>query len=64
MRPGGMFGRASSTIFTASEDRQGIMSVVVESGNMWIMANKTIQKWQMVNDGQRVSVSLRVGTDD
>lgn len=57
MRPGGMFGRASPTIFSQTEDRQGITSVAAAGTDLLILASKTLQKWHLGNEGQKVGQS-------
>ncbi|OWZ65412.1 hypothetical protein AYX14_06233 [Cryptococcus neoformans] len=54
MRPGGMFGRASPVIFGAKHDRFGIRSVASNGANVYLMAQKSIQKWSFTGDGQKL----------
>jgi nuclear pore complex protein Nup133 len=49
-----MFGRATAALFILAEDRQGIAAVAVEGSNLWIVASKTLQKWQLGNETQKV----------
>lgn len=59
MRPGGMFGRASPLIFGAKHDRFGIRSVTSNGADVYLMAQKNVQKWSLTSDGQKVCCTLR-----
>ncbi|ADV23780.1 Hypothetical protein CGB_H0250C [Cryptococcus gattii WM276] len=54
MRPGGMFGRASPLIFGAKHDRFGIRSVTSNGADVYLMAQKSVQKWSLTSDGQKL----------
>lgn len=54
MRPGGMFGRASPVIFGGRHDRFGIRSVASNGAEVYLMAQRSIQKWSFTSDGQKV----------
>lgn len=58
MRPGGMFGRASPLIFGAKHDRFGIRSVTSNGADVYLMAQKSVQKWSLTSDGQKVCYTL------
>jgi nuclear pore complex protein Nup133 len=58
-RPGGIFGRASTTLFSAGEDREGITAVTMEGGNVYMLAGRTVQKWVIGPDGHKVCFNLR-----
>lgn len=53
-RPGGMFGRATSVIFSGRDDRGGITSVPSSGGSVFLLAGRTLQKWAFSAEGQRV----------
>ncbi|GFZ42386.1 hypothetical protein JCM24511_00101, partial [Saitozyma sp. JCM 24511] len=52
-RPGGIFGRASTILFSAGEDREGITAVTMEGGNVYMLAGRTVQKWVIGPDGHK-----------
>lgn len=54
MRPGGMFGRASPVIFGGKHDRFGIRSVASNGAEVYLMAQRSIQKWSFTSDGQKL----------
>jgi hypothetical protein len=58
-RPGGMFGRASTILFNAREDREGITAVTMEGGNVYMLAGRTVQKWVIGPDGHKVFFNVR-----
>ena len=53
-RPGGMFGRATNVIFSGREDRIGITSVTSSRGSVYLVAGRTVQKWVLSPEVQRV----------
>ncbi|WVO24839.1 uncharacterized protein IAS62_006218 [Cryptococcus decagattii] len=54
MKPGGMFGRASPLIFGAKHDRFGIRSVTSNGADVYLMAQKSVQKWSLTSDSQKL----------
>lgn len=58
-RPGGIFGRASTILFSAGEDREGITAVTMEGGSVYMLAGRTAQKWVIGPDGHKVRYDRR-----
>lgn len=56
-RSSGMFGRSSSVIFSAGEDKDGIAGVAIRNETVWIMAGRMAQKWHFSQTGQKVSAT-------
>ena len=53
-----MFGRASSQIFSKTEDREGVSAVTRVDGMTYLLAGGTMQKWSLTLDGHRVSRAI------
>jgi len=56
-RLGGMFGRATNVLFNGRDDRVGIAAVAGSGGNLYLVAGRTMQKWVLNPDGQRVRLA-------
>ena len=58
-----MFGRATNVVFPRNDDRTSVTAVASGSGVVYIMAGKTIQKWNISSDIQRVSFAADLWID-
>ena len=52
-RPGGMFGRASTTIFPRSAPNVGIMSLASNESGVYLLSSGILQKWTISADGHK-----------
>ncbi|EIW66527.1 hypothetical protein TREMEDRAFT_74725 [Tremella mesenterica DSM 1558] len=52
-KSGGIFGRTTASIFGSREDREGVVAVTSSAGSVFMMAQRTLQKWALGAEGQK-----------
>ncbi|RXK40460.1 hypothetical protein M231_02293 [Tremella mesenterica] len=61
-KSGGIFGRTTASIFGSREDREGVVAVTSSAGSVFMMAQRTLQKWALGAEGQKVSFDLTMSS--
>jgi nuclear pore complex protein Nup133 len=54
----GMFSRASPVVFVNEDDRNGVVSIASKGQDLYLLAWKTLQKWTISQDNQKVCFSF------
>jgi hypothetical protein len=59
-----MFSRATSVIFGNADDKHGIVSIASSGSTAYILAWRTMQKWTISQDSQKVRQDRSLKTTD
>ena len=56
----GMFSRATPIIFSSDDDKHGVVSFTYSGTTAYVLAWRTMQKWSISQDSQKVSNAFRL----
>lgn len=56
----GMFSRATTVIFNSDDDKHGVVSFAHSGTTAYVLAWRTMQKWSISQDSQKVSKASRL----